>query len=157
MEYLIFKLIHIIAVVIFMGNITVGLFWVRFAVKTMNPALISYTMKGIIKADMYFTIPGVVIITASGLWAALMAHYAIFHSGWLLWPIILFIVSGLVFALRVAPLQKQIYKLTANHENASGFDWSRFNKLLSWWNFWGLIALLTPFAALVMMTLKIPQ
>jgi hypothetical protein len=54
-------------------------------------------------------------------------------------------------------LQKKIYNFTLNKETSADFDWINFGKLYFEWDVWGLIALLTPVAAFVMMTLKIPQ
>ena len=152
-----FKLIHLLAVIIFLGNIITGLFWMRIAVKTKDVRIIHHTMNGIIMADRYFTIPGVVVITAAGFLAAIYGHFPILRTGWILWSIILFSISGLAFAFKVAPLQRKIFKLTLGVENFADFDWTNFRKIYFAWDIWGLIALLTPLAAFAMMTLKIPQ
>lgn len=157
MSYSYLKLIHLVAVMIFLGNIIIGLFWMHIAVKTKDIKIISFTMKGIIKADRWFTIPGVIVITAGGFLAAIYGHLPILGTGWIFWSIIMFSISGLAFAFKVVPLQKSIYNLTLNKENSIDFDWANFSKLYVQWDIWGLIALLTPLAAFVMMTLKIPQ
>ncbi len=77
------KLIHILAVILFLGNIITGLFWMHIAVKTKDLKIINHTMNGIIKADRYFTIPGVIIITAGGFLAAIYGHFPILRSGWI--------------------------------------------------------------------------
>ena len=157
MYYSYLKLIHLVAVVIFLGNIITGLFWMHIAVKTKDLKIITFTMKGIIKADRYFTIPGVIIITAGGFLAAIYGHFPILKTGWIFWSIVMFSISGLAFAFKVVPLQKRIYNLTLNKETSTDFDWENFRKVFSQWDIWGLIALLTPFAAFIMMTLKIPK
>lgn len=157
MEYSYLKLIHLIAVMLFLGNIITGLFWMHIAVKTKDLKIINFTMKGIIKADRYFTIPGVIIITAGGFLAAIYGHLPILKTGWILWSIIMFSISGLAFSFKLAPLQKKIYNLTLNKETSTDFDWSNFSKVYFEWDIWGFIALITPLAAFVMMTLKIPQ
>ena len=157
MHYIYFKLIHIAAVILFLGNIITGLFWMHIAVKTKDLKIIHHTMYGIIKADRYFTIPGVIVITTAGILAAIYGHFPIIRSGWIFWSIILFSISGLAFGFKVAPLQKKIYKLSANKKDSSDFDWLSFKKVYLKWDIWGIIALVTPLAAFVMMTLKIPQ
>src|SRR6188768_3959519 len=97
MNYSYLKLIHIIAVVLFLGNIITGLFWMHFAVKTKDLKIIHHTMKVIIVADRYFTIPGVIIITAGGLLAAIYGNYPILRTGWIFWSIVLFSISGIIF------------------------------------------------------------
>lgn len=157
MNYVYLKLIHLLAVMIFMGNIITGLFWMSFAVKTKDLKIIAHTMKGIIKADRYFTIPGVVIILLGGFLGAMYGHFPIFGTGWIFWSIIMFSISGIAFAIKVAPLQKKIYNLTVNKEASTDFDWKNFKKVYVEWDIWGIIATVTPLAAFVMMILKIPQ
>jgi len=157
MNYFYYKLIHVFAVVIFLGNIITGLYWMRIAVKTKELKIISHTMRGIIKADRYFTIPGIIIITTFGIMAAISAQFPIFHTGWIVWSIILFSISGIVFSIKVAPLQRKIYHLTSNKNGSPDFDWKNFDKIYFQWDVWGLIALVTPLIAFVMMILKIPN
>lgn len=157
MGYLYFKLIHLIAVVLFLGNIITGLFWMRIALKTKDLTIIHHTIKGIMTSDRFFTIPGVIVITTAGIFAAVYGGLPILGTGWILWSIILFSVSGIAFGLKVAPLQKTIHKFTSDTENSENFDWASLHKLNAQWEFWGLIAVLTPLTAFVMMTLKIPQ
>lgn len=157
MEHTYFKLIHIVAVMIFLGNIITGLFWMRFAVKTRDVKIIRYTMRTIIKLDRYFTVPGVVVITAAGIFAAIYGHFPILGTGWILWSIIMFTISGIVFGVRVAPLQKLIHNMTQDKEMLSNTEWNRFMNLYFQWDIWGIIALLTPTVAFVMMILKVPS
>ena len=55
MNYLIWKLIHVAAVIIFLGNIITGLFWAARAHKSHDFKLIASTFQGIIRSDRYFT------------------------------------------------------------------------------------------------------
>src|SRR5580765_6530870 len=123
MGYALFKLIHLLAVVIFLGNIITGLFWMHIAVKTRDLKIVHFTMKGIREADRYFTIPGVIFIVAGGILAAIFGHYPLLHTKWIFWSIIMISISGLAFAFKVAPLQKKIYHLTLNNEASADFDW----------------------------------
>ena len=153
--YLVLKLIHILAVIIFMGNIITGLFWMKQADKTKDVNIISFTMKGIINSDKWFTIPGVIIITIGGFSAAIQGGIPLLRTGWIFWPIVLFSLSGLVFAWKVVPLQKTIYKLTLK-PGTEKFNQQQYHSYLKQWETWGMAAMLTPLAALVMMVLKIP-
>lgn len=154
-SYLLFKLLHIIAVIVFLGNVYTGLFWMKQANKTSDPGIIAFTMGNIIKSDRWFTVPSVIIITAGGISAALYAQTPILRTGWIFWPIILFTFSGLVFSAKLVPLQKRIFKI-ASMMGASKDKTAEYNSMLSAWEHWGHIAILAPLAALVMMVLKIP-
>jgi uncharacterized membrane protein len=156
MDYTYFKLIHLIAVVIFLGNIITGLFWMRLAVRTKDLKIISHTMNGIIVSDRWFTIPAVLVILVGGIASAMYANLPLLRTGWIFWSIVMFSISGIAFGIKVAPLQKKIFKLTSAVENPAAFDWQNFMKVYYSWDTWGLVALLTPVAAFVMMVLKVP-
>ncbi len=150
MVYSILKLIHVLAVIIFMGNITVGIFWKMYAEKTKDAKIIAFTFKGIIKADRIFTMPSVAVLLIFGIGAA-GGHYNILAAGWIFWSLVLFIISGAVFMAKVVPLQKKIYALASED---SKFNWDEYKKLADQWSLWGSIALITPLIAVVLMVVK---
>src|SRR6185503_9891661 len=123
--YVALKVIHIIAVILFMGNIITGLFWKAHADRTRNVKFIAHTMDGLIRADRWFTIPGVIVITAAGIFAAIQAGLPLLRTGWILWSIIAFSASGVAFAWQVAPLQKELLALTRAADETT-FDWALY-------------------------------
>lgn len=157
MIYSLLKLLHVAAVILFLGNIITGHFWMHIALKTNDPKIILHTIKGVIRSDRLFTVPGVIFITAGGLVAAISGSIPILRTGWIFWSIILFSISGVVFSWKLAPLQKKIYNLLVNQEGLNDADWLFFNKVYLEWKIWAFLALALPTAALVMMILKIPH
>jgi uncharacterized membrane protein len=151
MVYFILVLIHVIAVIIFLGNITIGLFWKMFAEKTKDPEKIAFAFKGIIKADRYFTMPGVIVITLFGIGAAMHGGFPILGTGWILWSIILFIISGIAFMAKLVPLQKKLVAFASDKEK---FNWDQYHKLAKQWDLWGYVALITPWIAVILMVIK---
>jgi hypothetical protein len=145
MDYNYLTLIHLFAVIIFFGNIITELLWMRNAIKTKDVKIISFAINSIIKGDKYFTLPGVFLITVS---SALASTFG-------LWSTILFVISGIAFTLKVAPLQKKIAALTLSKETLAHFDWTSLSTRYTSWKNWGLVALLTALASLVIMTIKI--
>jgi uncharacterized membrane protein len=152
--YLALKLLHVAAVVLFLGNITTGLFWKAHGDRTRNPVIIAHTLDGIIRSDRWFTIPGVVVIIAGGVAAALVGGLPLLRTGWIAVSIVLFAISGLAFVLRVAPLQQHLLGLAQATGEPGRFDWEAYRKLSRSWKRWGELALLTPVAAFVIMVLK---
>lgn len=120
--YLWLKLLHIAAVIVFLGNITTGLFWHAHAARTRDPGILAHTMDGIIRSDRLFTMPGVILILLGGIAAAIYGGFPILRTGWILWSLILFSVSGLAFMLRVAPLQRQLRALASAGVQSNEFD-----------------------------------
>lgn len=155
--YSIMKILHLIAVVLFLGNISTAIFWMHFAAKTRDLKLISHTVKGIIRADKLFTLPGAAILFIFGLGAALHGGLSIFGTGWILWSIVMFLISGFAFSAKLAPIQRKMYKLTSENQDNTAFEWNNFEELLHSWNIWGIVATLTPFLAFLMMILKFPK
>ncbi len=152
--YLWFKLVHLVAVIAFLGNITTGLFWHAHAARTRDPRLLAHTMDGIIRSDRLFTIPGVIGIVGAGVATALVGRLPIVGTGWILWSIVLFTISGVVFMLRVAPLQRQLRAIAADTGGGHAFDFAHYQGVARRWEIWGAVALLTPLAGLVLMVLK---
>lgn len=153
--YLLLKLIHVVAVVLFLGNIITGLFWKAHADRTRDARFIAHTMEGIIRADRWFTIPGVIVITVAGLLAAILARMPLLGTGWILWSIIAFSISGIAFMVKVAPLQKQLLAL-ARAAGEGPLDWAVYRSKSLQWEIWGAIATVTPLIAVAMMVLKRP-
>ena len=129
MSYLAWKLLHIASVIIFLGNITTGLFWAAHAHKTRDFTVIASIFNGIIRSDRWFTIPGVIGIVISGIAAAIGGKLPILATGWILWPIILFAISGTVFGIWVAPLQHKVVNFVRT-ENFSEQSWEAYGKIL---------------------------
>jgi uncharacterized membrane protein len=152
--YLFLKLLHIVAVVLFLGNIIVGIFWKAIADKTRDPRIIAFTMDGIIRADRIFTVPGVILILIGGFGAAGIGRLPMLGTPWILWSIILFTISGIAFMGWLVPIQKKLRAVAAGAGDASKMDWAAYERLSSQWKLWGLIALVTPLIAMVLMVMK---
>jgi len=145
--YLAFKLVHVFGVVLFLGNISVGVFWKPYADRSRNLAFMASTMDGIIAADRIFTIPGILLLLAGGLGAAFAGNIPILSTGWLLWGIGAFVLSGLAFG----PLARAQRRIAAA---AHAGNLEEYHARSAAWNIWGTIALILPLVAFAIMILK---
>ena len=152
--YLWLKLLHVLAVVLFLGNIVTGVFWHRHALRTRDPKLLAHAMDGVRRSDRLFTMPGVFLILGSGIYAAMQAGFPLLRTPWILWTIVLFAISGIVFGARIAPLQKQLHALAEAGTRGKAFDLAAYEGLSRRWEFWGWVAILTPVAGVALMVLK---
>lgn len=155
MIYLALKFLHVVAAIVFVGNITTGAFWAAHAHKSRDLRLIGTTFEGIIRADRVFTMPAVLGLLASGIAAALAGGLPIFGTGWILWGIVLFVMTGMIFGRLVAPVQHEIASL-AQTADASDATWEKYLRLYNRWRLWGYVALATPVAAVMLMVFKPP-
>jgi uncharacterized membrane protein len=153
MMYLVLKAIHVLSVVLFLGNIITGVFWKVHADLSGDLRARAQALDGIIRSDALFTVPGVLLIIASGVWLAIVGKLPLLRTDWILWSIILFAISGAVFGGRVGPLQK---KLLANVRAGLDGQWneSEYHKLSRGWQLWGIVATVAPVIALFLMVLK---
>lgn len=152
--YLWLKVLHIVAVVLFLGNIITGVFWHRHAARTRDPHLLAHAVEGVIRSDRLFTMPGVLAIIATGVLAALQAGLPLLKTGWILWSLVLFGISGFLFGAQVAPLQRKLLALAKAGSSNGSFDYGAYHRLATRWEIMGTLATLTPLAALVLMVLK---
>ena len=153
--YLWFKLIHVTAVVAFLGNITTGVFWHRHAARTRDPRILAHTMDGIIRSDRIFTMPGVIAIIVFGVLGAMHGNFPILRTGWILWTLILFSISGIVFMARLVPIQKKLRAMANDGAQTGGtFDYAAYHAVAKQWEAWGAIALFAPLIGMALMVLK---
>ena len=153
MHYLALKALHILSVVLFLGNIITGVFWKVHADLTGDLRARAQALDGIIKSDRWFTVPGVLLIVATGVSMALLAHVPMLSTLWIGASLALFGVSGLAFGLAVGPLQKKL--LTNVRAGLSGnWDETQYNALSRSWGIWGIVATAAPVIALFLMVMK---
>lgn len=149
MSYQIWKLIHVLAVMAFLGNITTGVFWGHHAHRSGDPRLIAATFRGIIASDRWFTNPGVIVLVVAGVFAAIRGGFPILGTGWILWSLVLLVFSGIAFATRIAPQQRRIVAI------ASGaWDQAAYRAAYRSWQLWGALGLMAPLLATALMVLK---
>ncbi len=150
MIYQIWKLLHILAVIVFLGNITVSRFKKNNAEKSKDKIKLSDTFKNILNFDRILTMPASTGVVIFGLGTAMQGDYSLIETSWIFWSIILVIISTYAFMSKLIPIQRQIIKTL----NADDFSWDDYNSLSKKWNLWDSIAIITPYLAVVLMVLK---
>jgi uncharacterized membrane protein len=153
MLYLALKSLHVISVVLFLGNIITGVFWKVHADLSSDLRVREQAILGLIRSDRIFTVPGVLLIIATGVGLALMANFPLLRTFWIAGSLVLFGISGLAFALKVGPLQK---KLLANAKAGLAGTWNEaeYHALSKSWGIWGTIATAAPLVAVFLMVMK---
>jgi uncharacterized membrane protein len=143
----------VLGVMLFLGNIITGVFWKMHADRSGDLRVRAQVLAGIIRSDQLFTPPGVGLIIVTGVLAAMMAHMPILRTPWIAWGLGLFLLSGMVFSMRVGPLQK---KLLANVEAGIAGNWdpAAYEKLSRAWQFWGAVATGAPLIVVFLMVFK---
>jgi uncharacterized membrane protein len=150
--YLIMKVLHVAAAMLFLGNIIIGILWKTHGDRSRDPRIVVHTLRWLLLADRWFTMPGVTILLITGFGAQGIGKVPL-SSFWILAGLIVVVVSGVVFMARVGPVQKQM--LGVAETGVSGqMDWVRYERLSRRWNLWGTVATVLPIIALVLMIWK---
>ena len=151
-SYLWLKVIHILGVVLFLGNIIVTGWWKNLADRTKNPQIIAFAQRQVTLTDFIFTGGGVVILLAAGM-ANIYLHGLSYSAKWLSHGMSIFLLSGLIWVAVLIPVQiKQanMAKLFATTSEIPNSYW----KLCTTWNVFGLLATLLPLMNLYWMVFK---
>ncbi len=151
MKLLIF--LHVLGVILFLGNIITAAFWkVRAEVKK-DLRLLHETVKNVMLADYIFTLPGIALILISGHRMAYLSGYSIFDVKWLAISYSLFILTGLIWLFILLPSQYAMIK-HSKQSIENGALIQSYKKASMIWNIFGIIATLIPIIILFFMLLK---
>ena len=153
MLYDVFKLLHVVGVVVLVGNVTVTAFWKVFADRTGDPRLIAHAQHMVTVTDWVFTLGGIVLIYGGGFGAALVAGLDPFEPGWLLWGQLLFAVSGVIWLGVLVPAQVRQAR-QARAFAVGGAIPEAYRRDGRRWLVWGIVATVPLVAAIWVMVAK---
>ena len=133
------RLIYNCSVVLFTGNMILGLFWKIIADKTNNPTIIRYTLKGIITSDLLISVPSLVVILA--------LNYYVNDAKYLpritiLLPTLINLItvySICLFVIVIHPLRTSLLKLVSG--SGDSYDITTYNRLSGRWALFGVLEL----------------
>ncbi len=153
LQYEIFKVLHLIGVVMLIGNVTVTAFWKTVADRTGDPLLVAFAQRIVIYADWFFTLSGIVLIIVGGYGATWTMGLNPFRVPWIVNAEILFLISGLVWLGLLVPVQirqsRQARKFALDGEVPRSY-WIAGR----WWLVWGIGATVPLVAAVYVMIVK---
>ena len=116
-SYLLLKSLHILGAVIFMGNIIVTGWWKVMADRTKNPVIIAFAQHQVTLTDYVFTAGGAALLLAAGVGNAAFHGMDYLNIRWLAWGYWLFIISGVIWAAILIPVQIKQAKMARQFQN----------------------------------------
>lgn len=149
------KLFHVLAVVLFLGNLVTCLFWAAHANRSRDPSVIAHTFGGIRRADRWFTFPGALALLVGGVAASIRGHLDIFGTGWVLWAMGLLGIGLVVLSTVRAALQRDVEELAVAGD-AEHLSWKEYELLYGYWWMASLVAIAAPLLAVVLMVYRPP-
>jgi uncharacterized membrane protein len=146
-------LLHILGVVLFLGNIIVTAVWKVLADRTQSPPVVAYAQRLVTITDVGFTATGVILIIVAG--QVLADDYGGVFSGpaWLTWGWSLFVASGLIWIAVLIPIEVMQARLAKEFRDAPTIP-GRYWRLSRLWAVFGAIATALPLVNLYLMIFK---
>lgn len=145
--------LHILGVVLFLGNIIVTAVWKTLADRTQSPPVVAYAQRLVTVTDIAFTATGVVLIIVSG--QVMADDFGGVFSGpsWLTIGWSLFIASGVIWLAVLIPVEVMQARLARDFRDSHAIP-DRYWRLSMIWAVFGAIATLLPLANLYFMVFK---
>jgi uncharacterized membrane protein len=154
MPYETWIFVHLAGVIVFFANFVAAFFWRARAERTGDPRLLAYAYRTLNAADAWLTTPSVAAILAGGVGAAVSVGLPILRTPWVFWSLVSFSLSGLVFVLRVLPLQRALADQAEDGVRTGRFDLQAHRRRARVWAFWAHVSFLAAAAAVPLMVFK---
>lgn len=103
--YLLLKSLHLLGVVLFLGNVILTLWWKLMANRTRQPAVIAFAQRQVTLTDYLFTFGGAGLVLVSGVANVWLSDGGLLQARWIGWGSALFLVSGLLWLCVLIPIQ----------------------------------------------------
>jgi uncharacterized membrane protein len=147
--------VHILAAIVFVGNIITAAFWKVRADRSGNLEAIALSTRAVLQADFAFTAPGILAVLGTGIAMAGITGWERFQEPWLALSFILFVITGFIWVAALLPLQVRMARLARQSAAQGSLDpaYQRSSKL---WAIFGGIATTLPIIILFLMVLR-PQ
>lgn len=152
-SYELFKIAHILGVVILIGNVTITAFWKVFADRGGDPLTIAFAQRMVTITDWVFTLSGILLVVVGGYGMALVGGWDLFTDNWMLWSQILFAISGCIWLGILVPAQVRQHRTSLGFKRSGVID-DAYKRDARTWIIWGVIATFPLAGALVLMILK---
>ena len=145
--------LHILAAVVFVGNIITAAFWKVRADRSGNLETIAITARSLLQADYVFTAPGIVVLLITGIWMVGLSDWARFQEPWLGGSFVLLIVTGIIWLAVLLPQQRRMVRLAQEGADAGALS-PEYRKAGRIWSMFGGVATLLPVLILFLMVFK---
>lgn len=145
--------LHILGVVLFLGNIIVTAVWKVLADRTRSVPVVVHAQRLVTITDIAFTASGAALIVISG--QVMADDFGGVFSGpsWLTWGWSLFIASGVIWVAVLIPVEIAQARLARQFRDEETLP-DRYWRLSTLWMVFGVLATLLPLANLYFMIFK---
>ncbi|GGB72216.1 DUF2269 family protein [Blastomonas aquatica] len=151
--YDVLKFLHILGVILLLGNITVTAVWKVFADRTRDARIVAYGQRMVTGTDFGITVPGIALTMIGGYGAMYAARYDFPGPAWLVWSQLSFLAAGFFWLGILIPIQVRQARIARQFSDDFAIT-EEYRRLSRRWLFWGLVATVPLVAALYFMIAK---
>ena len=152
-SYLTLKAVHVAMAVVFMGNVLLTALWKTLADRTRDARVIAFSQRLVTLTDIAFTMPGAALLLISGLFMATRLDPRFWHMPWVAGGVLLLLASGMVWLVRLAPIQAKQARLAKAFAEGGEVP-PEFYALSRSWARWGVVATFLPLVNFYLMVFK---
>lgn len=149
--FLLLKTLHIVSSVLLVGTGLGTAFFMFFANRSGSLAAQAVVSRLVVRADLWFTTPAVIVQPVTGIAMAHLAGWPL-STPWIGWSLALFALTGALW-LPVVWLQLRMARMAALAAGNGGELPERYWRFARWWEGLGypaFVAMLAVFALMVM-------
>ncbi len=117
MAYEAAKFIHILGIILLLGNVTATAIWKFFADRSRDPKIVRFAQRLITLTDWSLTSWGVMLTMVGGYGAAAIGHFDVLSDRWLVVPQGLFLLSGVMWLGILVPLQVRMSRMARQFQS----------------------------------------
>jgi len=153
LSHLTYKSIHMLGIVVFLGNIIVTGVWKYHADATQRPEVIAFAQRLVALTDWIFTLGGVILILIGGFGMVGVAGLDIATTPWLRLGLTLFGISGVIWVVILIPIQVAQARIARTFATGGEIP-VRYWWLNRQWYIWSSAATVLPLLNLYVMVHK---
>ena len=145
--------LHILAAVIFVGNIVTAAFWKVRADRSGSLEAKAVNSRSLLLADLIFTGPGILGLWITGILMAGITGWDRFQEPWLGLSLVLLLVTTIIWAVALVPLERRMVRISRDALERGTED-PAYARASRRWAMFGGIATLLPVVILFLMVLR---
>lgn len=153
MTYDILILLHVLGMILLIGNVTVTSIWKLYADGTRDPKIIGFAQRLVTITDWFFTFWGILLLMVGGYGAAWLAGMDVLRDDWIVWSQLMFVLAGVIWLAILVPIQVKQARLARGFA-AGGSIPENYWRLGKLWIIWGSVATIPLVAAIWLMLRK---
>lgn len=153
LSYEVLKFIHVVGVIVLLGNVTITAFWKVLSDMSGDIKLSAHAQRATIIADWLFTLPSILLILIGGYGMAYVGGMDLLGTPWLVLSQVLFVIPGIIWLAVLVPLQIRQSRSVQRTLKSGDADpnYGRDSRI---WLIWGIIATVPLVAAIYVMIAK---